>query len=109
MKHGWKSLAGVTAALALVIAPVMTTGALAEDTPTDDPAAAVAVADEEHKVFVCKYVGTPGVNEHVDHIISVSTSTLDDFDGSFPFAFADGQNQSVAIEFDTGQPEPSIE
>lgn len=103
MKNKWKALAGVAVAAALVLAPIMATGAVATEGGGDD-----AVA--EKKVFVCKYVGTPGVNEHADHVISVSTSTLDGFDGAtLPFVFADGQNQSVAIAFDTGQPEPSID
>ncbi|WP_457101736.1 hypothetical protein [Microbacterium sp. P5_E9] len=121
MKHGWKALAGVAAAAALVLAPLVATAAAGEEVAPDDQVVTESLVepsplispseDPEKKVFVCKYVGTPGVNEHADHVVSVSTSTLDGFDGSstFPFVFADGQNQSVAIAFDTGQAKPSID
>ncbi len=67
--------------------------------------------DQPKKVFVCKYVGTPGVNERLqtgNNPISVSVNSLKDFPGTFPWAFADAQGRSVAIVYDTGQPEPSV-
>lgn len=55
------------------------------------------------KVWVCKYVGTPGVDERFDdrgkNPIDVAVSTLDGFDGTFPWEFADGQGRSVAIAY----------
>ncbi len=66
---------------------------------------------EPKKVFVCKYVGTPGVNERLqtgNNPISVSVNTLKGFPGTFPWAFPDAQGRSTAITYDTGQPEPSV-
>lgn len=56
------------------------------------------------KVYVCKYVGTPGVNETLqtgNNPISVSTSALANFTGLGSF-FKDGQNNSIAIAWDNG-------
>lgn len=69
-----------------------------------------AVAGEEHdKVFVCKYVGTPGVDERLQtgqNPISVSISSISGFPGVGGF-FADAQGRSLVIAFDDGQDEPS--
>jgi hypothetical protein len=65
-----------------------------------------------HKVFVCKYVGTPGVDERLqtgDNPISVDESAI-------PIGppvkvgdeFADAQGRSIVIAFDNGQPEPDV-
>jgi hypothetical protein len=66
--------------------------------------------DEPKKVFVCKYVGTPGVDETFSDIISVSDSTLknDGWDGTFPATFPDEHGRSIAVVFDTGQPESDV-
>jgi hypothetical protein len=62
------------------------------------------------KVFVCKYVGTPGVDERLqtgDNPISVSINAVQQpiVIGAF---FNDAQGRSVVIAFDVGQvPEPS--
>ena len=74
-------------------------GVPGEAVPLDPPA----------KVFVCKYVGTPGDDERLQtgqNPISVSISALKNFVsiGSF---FNDEQGRSIAIAFDEGQPEPS--
>jgi hypothetical protein len=63
------------------------------------------------KVFVCKFVGTPGVDEVLQtgqNPISVNVNSLPQpvIIGQF---FADEQGRSVAIAFDVGQPEPSPE
>jgi len=64
-----------------------------------------AVASEgPHQVLVCKYVGTPGVDERLQtgqNPIVVDTHALegDGFDGTFPFEFSDAQGRSVAIRF----------
>ena len=63
-----------------------------------------------HKVFVCKYVGTPGLDERLqtgDNPISVDISSLANFVALGDF-FNDEQGRSVAIAFDTGQPEPPV-
>ena len=63
-----------------------------------------------HKVFVCKYVGTPGVDERLqtgDNPIWVDITSLANFVALGDF-FNDEQGRSVAIAFDTGQPEPAV-
>lgn len=61
----------------------------------------------EHKVIVCKYVGTPGVDERLqtgDNPISVDENSLigKGFAGTFPFEFQDAQGRSVAVRFAVG-------
>jgi hypothetical protein len=57
----------------------------------------------EHKVVVCKYVGTPGVDERLqtgNNPIVVDYHSLPGFDpasNGFPYAFADAQGQSIAV------------
>ncbi len=61
------------------------------------------------KVFVCKYVGTPGDNERLQtgqNPISVSVNSLKNFTGIGSF-FNDKHGRSIAIAYDIGQPEPS--
>jgi hypothetical protein len=60
-------------------------------------------------VFVCKYVGTPGVDETLQtgqNPISVSISSISGFPGVGGF-FADAQGRSLVLAFDTGQDAPS--
>lgn len=58
------------------------------------------------KVYVCKYVGTPGENETLqtgNNPIEVSVNALgNDFPGTFPWEFADQQGRSVAIGWAPG-------
>jgi hypothetical protein len=60
----------------------------------------------DKKVIVCKYVGTPGVDETLqsgNNPINVSVNSLGSgFTGSFPYSFADAQGRSVAIRYATG-------
>ncbi len=69
------------------------------------PAAAAAPA----KVFVCKYVGKPGVDERLKagkNPISVSSSSTGGAAvGNF---FADGQDRSYVIAIDNGQADPDV-
>jgi len=63
------------------------------------------------KAFICKYVGTPGVDERLqtgNNPISTSLETLPSgaVVGAF---FADQQGRSYFLEFDVGQAEPSPE
>ena len=77
-----------------------------------------ATASATHKVFVCKYVGTPGVNERLkagQNPISVDLHTIDGyrtFDGDIDSLvgghFADAQGRSFVIAVDRGRPEPPV-
>ncbi|HEX5857691.1 MAG TPA: hypothetical protein VFY91_06240 [Microbacterium sp.] len=67
----------------------------------------------ERKVFVCKYVGTPGDGEVLQtgqNPISVSVNAIF---GNGPVVigdfFEDAQGRSIVIAFDVGQPEPSVD
>lgn len=70
---------------------------------------AIAVAVPSPKYFVCKYVGTPGVNETLQtgqNPISVSGNALTPpvvVGGSFN----DAQGRSYVVAEDTGQAEPT--
>jgi len=75
---------------------------------------AAAQNDDPKKVFVCKYVGTPGDGERLQtgkNPVSVSINTIGDAEvGEY---FADGQNRSYVLAYDlrTGggqEGEPSI-
>ncbi len=68
--------------------------------------ATAAFANDEprapHGAYVCKYVGTPGVDETLQtgqNPIEVDSHALegDGFAGSFPFAFSDAHGKSIAI------------
>lgn len=68
-------------------------------------AVAVVVAAPAEKVFVCKYVGTPGVDERLQtgqNPISVSLNAIPDGTG-IGDEFADQHGRSLVIAFDTGQ------
>jgi len=80
------------AALMLGISVVAT--AAANPPPKEDK--------DPHKVYVCKYVGTPGAGEVLQtgqNPIEVDSHALegDGFAGAFPFEFSDAQGKSVAI------------
>jgi|GEM_PF-4167661 len=65
------------------------------------------------KVFVCKYVGTPGTNERLqtgNNPISVSINAIDHntWDGSVPGWFSDQHDRSYVLAYDTGQRKPSV-
>ena len=65
------------------------------------------------KVFVCKYVGTPGVDERLQtgqNPISVSIHAIENnnWDGSVPGWFSDAHDRSYVLAYDTGQPEPDV-
>ena len=83
-----KLIAGV-ATIALALGMVALTTGPASATPAP-------------KVVVCKYVGTPGVNETLQNTITVNANALGHgWDGStFPFPFSDAQDHSVAIGFE---------
>ena len=65
--------------------------------------------EEPKKVFVCKYVGTPNVDERLQtgqNPISVSIKAIKDYEG-VGSSFADKQGRSYVVALDTGQAEPA--
>jgi len=63
---------------------------------------------ESKKVFVCKYVGTPGVDERLQtgqNPISVSVNSIKDFHGIGSF-FNDAQGRSYVLAFDVSGQAP---
>jgi hypothetical protein len=63
------------------------------------------------KVFVCKFVGTPGIDERLQtgqNPISVSVNAIPNWSGTIGEFFADAQGRSLVIAFDIGQPEPGV-
>src|SRR6478735_8519307 len=98
--------------VAVVEAPAVE--AVTTEVPATAPEEAPAVAPEtsseegpatftyDKKVWVCKYVGTPFVDERLKdgkNPIEVSVNTLKGFDGTFPWEFADEHGQSIAVKF----------
>jgi len=74
--------------------------------------AATTTTEAPKKVFVCKYVGKPGVDERLqtgDNPISVSVNAIPLGNVQIGSEFADAQGRSVVIAFDTGQPEPGLD
>jgi len=113
--------------VAVVEAPAVE--AVTTEVPATAPEEAPAVAPEtsseegpatftyDKKVWVCKYVGTPFVDERLKdgkNPIEVSVNTLKGFDGTFPWEFADEHGQSIAVKFakysdeDVECPEPRV-
>ena len=84
-----------------VASPVL---AKPDDKPPDDP----------RKVFVCKYVGTPGVDERLQlggNPISVSVSAIPGFVSLktvVGMKFPDQHGQSIVIAVNSGQPTPNV-
>ncbi|MBO9521634.1 MAG: hypothetical protein J7518_08865 [Nocardioidaceae bacterium] len=63
------------------------------------------------KYFVCKYVGTPGVDERLqtgNNPISVSGNAIGEDPVVIGSFFNDAHGRSYVIAEDTGQPEPSV-
>jgi hypothetical protein len=78
--------------------------------PSVDGNTSSEINNSEGKVFVCKYVGTPGVDERFqtgDNPISVSISAIPDYQGIGSW-FADEQGRSYVLAEDVGQPEPPV-
>lgn len=70
-----------------------------------------AIAAQAPKVFVCKFTGTPGVDEELQtgqNPISVSQNAIQNFQGVGSY-FNDSQGRSYVLAFDTGQDEPSVD
>ena len=69
----------------------------------------VASAAPGDKVFVCKYVGIPGVNERYqtgDNPISVNTNSIPNYQGPGSY-FSDDQGRSFVLMVDDTAPGPS--
>ncbi|HET6601254.1 MAG TPA: DUF11 domain-containing protein, partial [Gaiella sp.] len=63
------------------------------------------------KVFVCKYVGTPGVDERLqtgNNPISVSVNAIPVDPVVVGAYFADAQGRSFVLAYDVSQPEPDV-
>lgn len=72
--------------------------------------AGVVTATPAPKVFVCKYVGTPGEDERLQtgqNPISVSSNAIKDYKGVGSY-FNDAQGRSYVLAIDEGQDEPSV-
>lgn len=92
---------------ALIIAAVVWLASLvigsADAKKDDEP-------DEVKKVFVCKYVGTPGEDEVLQtgqNPINVSINSIKDYEGVGSY-FNDAQGRSYVLAEDTGQEEPDV-
>lgn len=71
---------------------------------------AIAMALPAPKVYVCKYINTPGVNEKLQtgqNPINVSSNATKDYKGVGSY-FNDAQGRSYVLAEDNGQPEPSV-
>ena len=68
--------------------------------------------NDDPKVWVCKYVGTPGVDETLktgnDGLISVSANTLLGQTVAVGASFPDAQGRSLVVQIGGSQPDPSI-
>lgn len=67
-------------------------------------------ADPAGKVFVCKYVGTPSVDERLQtgqNPIDVSINAIKDYSGVGSY-FNDAQGRSYVLAEDIGQPDPDV-
>lgn len=70
----------------------------------------VSAQETPKKVFVCKYVGTPGEDERLQtgqNPISVSVNAIPEFEGVGSY-FADQHGRSYVLEYDEGQEEPDV-
>ncbi len=81
-----------------------TLSATADDTGAPPP-------ETSKKVFVCKYVGTPGVDERLkegQNPISVSVNAIQNngWDGNIPGEFSDAHERSLVVGYDTGEGAP---
>lgn len=86
-----------------IISAILAAGVIAIAAP-----ALAAHADSDGKVFVCKFVGTPGVDERLQtggNPIDVSINSLKDYNGVGSY-FNDAQGRSFALAEDNGQAEP---
>jgi LPXTG-motif cell wall-anchored protein len=83
--------------------------------PESSILSSIQVADEEDcvkKVWVCKYVGIPGINETLkqgnDGLVQVSVNAIqqNQWDGTLPGWFSDAQDRSYVIAFVDDKKDP---
>jgi uncharacterized repeat protein (TIGR01451 family) len=101
---------GVFAGLTVVAALAVVSATSASVDVGNSGSSVVVRTSGEGKVFVCKYVGTPGVDERLqtgDNPISVSVNAIP-AGASIGAYFADKQGRSFVLAFDTGQDEPDV-
>ena len=80
--------------------------------PVKEEAAPVAQTEQPKKVWVCKYVGTPGTDERLQtgqNPISVSVNAIqhNQWDGNVPGWFSDAHDRSYVLSYDDGGPAPT--
>ena len=86
----------------------------ASSTTAPSTSSSTSTTELAKKVFVCKFVGTPGVDERLQtgqNPISVSVNAIPNPPGpnvQVGDSFADAQGRSLVIAFDIGQPEPDV-
>ncbi|HEX3680518.1 MAG TPA: hypothetical protein VHU90_12415, partial [Galbitalea sp.] len=88
------------------VVPAVMTAVTADTTFT-----VVSNNTQVHKAFVCKYVGTPGVNERLQtgqNPIDVDTHSIAESPVVVGSYFNDAQGRSYVLALDTGQPDPSV-
>ena len=77
--------------------------------PSDTTTTGVPTTTPSRKVFVCKFVGKPGVDERLQtgqNPISVSVNAIPLGNVQVGSYFADAQGRSLVIAFDEGQSKP---
>lgn len=71
----------------------------------------IVSATPEPKVFICKFIGEPGINERLQtgqNPINVSQNSIKDFQGVGSY-FNDAHGRSYVLAIDVGQDEPSVD
>ena len=102
---------GVFAGLTVVAALAVVSATSASVDVGNSGSSVVVRASGEGKVFVCKYVGKPGVDERLqtgNNPISVSVNAIKVDPVVVGAYFADAQGRSFVLADDVGQPEPKV-
>ena len=112
IRNGRLRRLGVFAALTVVaaLAVVSATSASVDVGNSGSSVVVTTSGAEKGKVFVCKYVGTPGADERLqtgDNPISVSVNAIPG-GASVGAYFADAHGRSYVLAYDVGQPEPDV-
>src|SRR6476659_7207275 len=112
IRNGRLRRRGVFAALTVVaaLAVVSATSASVDVGNSGSSVVVTTSGAEKGKVFVCKYVGTPGDDERLqtgDNPISVSVNAIPG-GAAVGAYFADAHGRSYVLAYDVGQPEPDV-